>query len=312
MTLMRYLLALLTIGLLAGCSSAGNGSSNNSEIPANSSFARRASSVQSTSMPAAPIYVLHNTRPAWLHGGGPVLVGIYADNGTSVSYRVGDVTDNSAQQVAVDALGRLYVLNSFSTTASAVAVYSPWGRQLRYTISVPGRAYNIALDGSRNLYVQYLAGGAGGPEDISVYAPGSTTALRTIQLAGTAEEVVAPSGTIYAAAYGSGNNAQITVYPAGHAKPSYSFTIAGPNPYVWSLQTDQSSNFYVTNLSPNILEYAPGSTTPTRTLTTGSEIPHLMSFDSNGNLYASDSDGTILHFQSGSTTPSARSPRTKG
>ena len=52
-------------------------------------------------------------------------------------------------------------------------------------------------------------------------------------------------------------------------------------------------------------EFAPGSTTPTATLT-GLNGPDALAFDSSGNLYVANGDGTtVSEFAPGSTTPTA-------
>ena len=52
-------------------------------------------------------------------------------------------------------------------------------------------------------------------------------------------------------------------------------------------------------------EFAPGSTTPTATLT-GLNDPDALAFDSSGNLYvANDGNDTVSEFAPGSTTPTA-------
>ena len=52
-------------------------------------------------------------------------------------------------------------------------------------------------------------------------------------------------------------------------------------------------------------EFAPGSTTPTATLT-GLNDPEALAFDSSGNLYvANTGNNTVSEFAPGSTTPTA-------
>ena len=53
-------------------------------------------------------------------------------------------------------------------------------------------------------------------------------------------------------------------------------------------------------------EFAPGSTTPTATLT-GLTHPDALAFDSSGNLYVANCSGsnTVSEFAPGSTTPTA-------
>ena len=52
-------------------------------------------------------------------------------------------------------------------------------------------------------------------------------------------------------------------------------------------------------------EFAPGSTTPTATLT-GLDYPEALAFDSSGNLYVANAvSDTVSEFAPGSTTPTA-------
>ena len=69
---------------------------------------------------------------------------------------------------------------------------------------------------------------------------------------------------------------------------------------------DASGNLYVANILNNtVSKFAPGSTTPTATLT-GLQNPQALAFDGSGNLYVANVYGnSVSEFAAGSTTPTA-------
>jgi hypothetical protein len=300
---MRKIWTPLLLAVLAGCSTTA-GSRLEPTVPVSTSDAGAASPML-TRASAAPLYVLHGT--AWNTPN--FIIGIYADYGTSVSNRIGVLNLSNAIQVAVDRMGRVYVLEDVSADSKTLAVYSPWAKQLLYTIPLSD-AWNISLDASCNLYVQYGTGYPYLVQAIDEYNPGSSSPRRTVilgQYTGVGPAVVAPSGEIYVPS-GSGNNLNVNVYPPGHTKVAYSFVVPGQNAYGWEYAVDSHNNFYAGDISPSIVEYPAGSTSPSNTLTTGSEIPVRITFDENNDAYVADSDGTILYFPAGNTTPAYTIP----
>ena len=70
------------------------------------------------------------------------------------------------------------------------------------------------------------------------------------------------------------------------------------------LALDSSGDLFVANQNGNVDEFAPGSTTPTATLT-GLNDPLALAFDSSGNLFVANANGnTVSEF-----APSAPRPR---
>jgi hypothetical protein len=305
---MRKISASLIFVILAGCTAGGVVPTMPAvtDVPALQSRATQAASISGS--PAVPVYVVHNIKPAFVRGA-KVLVGVYSDFRTSVSKRVDILNDQTAEQVAASHDGRLFVREDNGAASSAVAVYAPWGGKLLYTISLPDAAVNMAVDAAGKLYVQYETSGTNSA--VAIFNPDSTTPLRTIQLGEEAVLNVSPSGDIYAA-YRNSSSAMVEVYTPKHLQPSYAFTVPGSNPYNWAFQFDASGNFYAADATPAILEYAPGSTSPTGTLTTGGPGAEYLTFDLHGNLYASATDGTVQYFPVGQTVPSYAIPSYNG
>ncbi|MBV8344815.1 MAG: hypothetical protein JO190_07455 [Candidatus Eremiobacteraeota bacterium] len=134
------------------------------------------------------------------------------------------------------------------------------------------------------------------------------------------------SGTLYVSnlgCYSPSCESTVAEYPQGYTTgpPSNAITVK----YPLGLALDSSQDLYVANCvvcstgttgSDQVLVYAPGGTTPIRTITTGVNEPVALAVDSSNNLYVANcincglgagayvnGTDTITEYASGSTTP---------
>jgi serine/threonine-protein kinase len=85
----------------------------------------------------------------------------------------------------------------------------------------------------------------------------------------------------------------------------------GPREPSWNRAFDPSGNLYVANFTPpsensveNVVVYAPGSKSPSRTITDGITSPRGITVDSNGTLYVTNSyQNAVAEYRSGEDDP---------
>lgn len=173
----------------------------------------------------------------------------------------------------------------------------------------------MAFDASDNLYVANVFGNT-----ISVYAPGKTSILRTIDIQAPSDVSFGHSGYLYVAseqgAYGYSPGI-IEVFAPGGSSPVR--TISTTDGYfAGGLRWDASHNLYAIESKPEdahysvLDEYAKGGSSLIRTISQNGLIPVDERFDSNGNLYVADcitcngGDGkdAVRVYAPGATSPS--------
>ncbi len=109
---------------------------------------------------------------------------------------------------------------------------------------------------------------------------------------------VGPAGTLYVTNLG---NSTVTVYPAGHLKPSETLTASEPI----SVVVDSQGTMYVSEYANSqVVEFDKGATSPTRTISISS--PEGVWLDKFLNLYVSYNDasdnGHVMKFKHKSTS----------
>ena len=110
------------------------------------------------------------------------------------------------------------------------------------------------------------------------------------------------SGNLYVANCGDGHGEQVrTGEHHAHRHPHRAERSRGPG-----LRLQRQPLRGQLRGNGTVSEFAPGSTTPTATLT-GLNDPDALAFDSSGNLYVANygGNGTVSEFAPGSTTPTA-------
>ncbi len=221
---------------------------------------------------------------------------------------------NGPQAMAFDSHGDLFVANTGGTTVSE---FAPSGTTPIATLALPGIPTALACDSSGNLFVGLNTNnGLGGI--VEMFAPDATTASAILQAGNADVRSLAfdKHGNLYAGAesYDSDNGAisyfdTVAEFTPGATEPTAVLTGIGiPD----ALAFDSNDNLYVANGGyiiagfPNVIagttisEFAPGSTTPTATLT-GLNSPDALAFDARGDLYAANYNypGTISEFAPG-------------
>lgn len=186
----------------------------------------------------------------------------------------------------------LYVLDRGTT---AVTVYAPPKQKVVRTISKGLTSpWQLAFDGSGNLYVANIGNFSDGPYDVTVYAPGSKSVLRTISDGVSSPSALAfdGSGNLYVSnlKLSSGGN-DVTVYAPGTKSVLETISDGVSNP--WALAFDGSGNLYVANDGEgskpvsSVTVYG-SSLSLLRTIFKGVSSPRALAVDRSGNLYVSN------------------------
>lgn len=171
--------------------------------------------------------------------------------GTTTVARSIDTGTRPHCSLALDASGNLYLTNlpDYYYTNGSVTVYAPSGTKPAATITNGIDQPNaLAVDAAENLYVSNA-----GSNTVTVYSLGATTAKITIAKGIASPRALAidpKTGDLYVA-----------------------------NDGIWD------RNRFVRS---SIAVYAAGSTTPSRTISTGIDAPDALTIDAKGNLYVAN------------------------
>jgi sugar lactone lactonase YvrE len=156
----------------------------------------------------------------------------------------------TANALAFDSSGNLYVARGTSASDSAVLVFPPGSKKPARTIT-NGLHWPVALlvDKSNDLYVANCAPCYAIPHhggSVTEYAPGSETPLRTITDGIDAPAAIAlgAKGLLYVANYGFFGKGSVTVYSSG-TTPARKITDRIQNPD--ALAVAPNGNLYVAN-----------------------------------------------------------------
>lgn len=244
----------------------------------------------------------------------------------------------AVQQVAVFSCTPCAKANGYtsSTAASTVDLFKTNSANSTGTISngiVESTAGSdgAVYDGLGDLFVgncQSCWSGSAGTNNVVEYTPGTTTPSVTITLNSNSEPydlAEDSSNNLYVSslAYSSAPS-QVTEYPEGYTSGAPSRTISVDEPT--GIAIDSSGNLYVANCETcnpapgdfdstgkdQILVYAPGATTPMRTITAGLDEPVALAIDSQGTLYVANcacgtngsntGSNTVTEYANGGTT----------
>lgn len=249
-----------------------------------------------------------NCQSCWSGSPGTNNIVEYQSGSTSPSVTITVSSNSEPYDLAVDSSNNLYLSSLGFSTPSQVTEY-PEG----YTSGAPSRTISvdeptgIATDSSGNLYVANCetcnpAPGdfdSTGKDQILVYAPGSTTPMRTIT-AGLDEPValaIDSAGTLYVANCACGTNGSSTgsntVTEYANGGTTLTNTIAGLD-IPFAITVDSSNNLYVANYGANtVTKYAQGTTTPSLTIT-GLDDPDAVRVDRQGSIYVSNGGTTTV------------------
>lgn len=247
----RIAIALLAGCGIAACSAAPTG---RQAMPYAAPMAKKAA--------AAKVYVANANG-----------VTVYAVGSTKILTRISGVVPIS---IALDASGNLYVGDAPGDTVNnTVKVYSPEWKLLR-TIRDVHRPNSLAFDLAGNLYVANTKSNA-----VTVYAPGSTSVLRTITdgIGGIKQIMFDASGNLYV-----GNDAftNVTVYAPGSSTVLRSVhdNLFGPV----ALGFDSRGNLYVgDNIGANV--YTNGRNHFLRWVHRGAALSSGLALDAEDKLY---------------------------
>lgn len=212
----------------------------------------------------------------------------YAPGLTSVTRTI-TTGIHDPKALAFDSSGDLYVAN-YASKPARVTIYSTTGttpmRKITKGVALPAV---LVFDSKGDLYVGNQS------RDVSVYAPGSGTVLRTIKrgIAGPLDLKVNTSDALFAV-----NNFNVTVYPFGGRLPSA--TISDGTVLPSTMTFDASGNLYVANYGPNsnqssVTVYNGSTYKLIRTITDGVSDPDSLAIDAQGNLY-------VANYQANSVT----------
>lgn len=229
--------------------------------------------------------------PASVLAGGEVLE--FAP-GSHKLVRTFKTNDERVNYVAVDAKNNVYATCFLAEPKGncGVTVWRANGTRYEITKGITSNALGLAIDNSGNLYVaqtgsDYQHAGA----NVTVYAPGGTSPIRTYDTPSgycPCQMTFDPSGNLYVALEAA--IGEVIEYKAGSTKIVRTIkSTSGESNQLdpVALVSDDSGTLYVANPSyDNVTIYAPGSTTPERTLR---ELQaNSLAVDNKGYLYVDD------------------------
>lgn len=197
--------------------------------------------------------------------------------------------------VALDSSGSVFTADFAKNT---VSVFPTGASTPSYQINVV-QPSALAFDGSGNLYVASFYAPVAGTGTVSVYAPGSATPSRTIDVGVEADALAFDhAGKLYVA---NRSDNSVMVFSPGASSPSY--TIAAGISEPRAIAVDSTNTLYVANYrSSTVTEYSSGQSTPSRTLSTGIHT-WTVTVDANDRLYVG-TDKRVYVYAEGSSAPS--------
>jgi sugar lactone lactonase YvrE len=217
---------------------------------------------------------IHFPNALALNGSGDIFVSnyykqdsVYAPGGASLRYQIPNLFSIA---LTLDKSGNLYIAENqgpYGGGGGRVQVYAQsTGKLLRGITAGIDEPIALALDRSNNLYVANAG-------NVTVYAPGSGTVLRTIT------GLRAPHALAFD---GSGNlhvaddvASTVTVYAPGSTKPSRTIRTGVNRPM--ALAFDAAGNLFVGNKS-SVTVYAAHTYALQRTITSGVKLPVALVF----------------------------------
>ncbi|HEY1976935.1 MAG TPA: hypothetical protein VGG89_10340 [Candidatus Baltobacteraceae bacterium] len=245
-------------------------------------------------------------------------VSVYAAGGLTPLTDLSGTNDVSA--IALDSNGSLYVSHEGGGTANypgSIGIYPPGSTSPVRTIAGSSTSeihmpVALAVDATGNLYVGNLADGFRSSSDypgnyVTMFTPGSSTPSNVIGVNAPERLAVDGSGNLFVGSaksyFTSYGPATIFEYAPGSSKLLRQIALSAPTS---AFVLDGAGNLYVANESTNAVDvYAPGATTPGRSIVRGVGAPSALLFDPVGNLYVANSSlNTVTMYAPGSSTPS--------
>ncbi len=225
--------------------------------------------------------------------------------------------------IGLDTSGTLYVLDESAAYGGGIAVSEFDGGGTERSRRITGLYWGvtIALDSMDDLYVANCntcvdsgeRGLTGTQDSVTVYAPHSTSLLRTITQGVDVPSSMAidAAGDVYVANLGppTAPRPSLTVYAAGSTSLLRKVTKGMKNPA--ALATDGGGDLYVANGSAEVDEYAPQLRKVLRRITKSIASPQALAVDGAGVLYVANSQsyplpGFISVYEPGSTVAKYR------
>lgn len=225
--------------------------------------------------------------------------------------------------IGLDTSGTLYVLDESAGYGGGVTVSEFDGGGTKRSRRITGLYWGVtlALDSIDDLYVANCntcvdsgeRGQTGTPDSVTVYAPHSTSLLRTITQGVDVPNSMAidAAGDLYVANLGPATTPRpsLTVYAAGSTSLLRKVTKGVDKPA--ALATDAAGDLYVANGSTEVDEYAPQLRKVLRRITDGIASPQALAIDGAGVLYVANSQsfpsaGFISVYEPGSTVAKYR------
>jgi sugar lactone lactonase YvrE len=286
-----------------------SGSANTFTVQAQKASATPVSVTITPSSGAATTVAITTTQELWLASeGNSNLTGFLPGTTTVLDNITSGINDPTA--AAFDTHGNLWVANF---AGGNVTAYAPGGTQIMAdTIGGLAHPTGLAFDAQGNLWVSQE--GNNDNPTVEAFAPGTTTAMPTDTIptsAGLSEPIglaFDASGTLWVA-----NAINVLAFTPGTSTPIAADTITtseGPT----GVAFDTQGNLWIANEvvivngagTGSVMEFKPGTTTPSATLTTGIEDPFRLAFDASGNLWVVNfGTNTVAAFAPGGTAPIA-------
>ena len=218
---------------------------------------------------------------------------VYPPGSTKAKYAIDGSPSNGIGSLALDSAGNVYAASQCFSKPYSLTVYAAGTTHVLRTANVTSCPVGMALDVQNNLYVSNNDGTA------KVYKAGSFSILRTLGTTPTTQGgpiAVDRTGTVYwgiesAPKYYHGC---VYVYAPGGTKIARIISNGAIGPGTFAI--DLSNNLYVGNFTANsfqVSEYAPGQSTPMRTLVSKiAAAPESIATDAIQNVYVGEYNGS--------------------
>jgi hypothetical protein len=172
---------------------------------------------------------------------------------------------------------------SYAASGQVVDVFADGGASFLRKIALGG---NVVADSSGYLYIAHDRefGHA------SIYADAGTTLVQQVAIKdGPWNGVIAADGLGHFYVLGSHKKGPLYLYEyqIGTTAPIREFNVTGS---FAAITTDGSGNLYLALAAKTVNVYAPGSTSPERTITKGLDGPQALTVDPQGNLYVANNN----------------------
>jgi hypothetical protein len=201
--------------------------------------------------------------------------------------------------VAVDKKSTLYVANLLGNGSTGSITVYPKGKTSPSLTITNGCAapYGIGVDSKGDVFAAMLNN-----DMIVGYKPGATTPFETISFSALGQALGLGIDSKDNVWIGTDTNSRVYEIPAGSTTPQNA-GLTGLNGTI-GVAFGENDEMYVSNFAgPNTQVYVYGTTSPSRTITTGLTAPTLGGLTASDYFFQSNQNGNVSGYKKGQSTP---------